>query len=191
MEIELHVSDTSEEDRRMITEILRILKSEGNNLVNFKKSNQCQLEEIANRVNKILDKMPTRTITEMNNLINAVSIYVATELSLKQTVQRQSKQPWWKRWIEGDIKMLWKEINILVREKKGELRRRGKVEQPEKKCNIRRKGITTLIDELNQCGKMPNRKTPGRDGVQGFWLTKLRITEQLNNLLNGEEELPE
>ena len=113
MEIELHVSDTSEEDRRMITEILRILKSEGNNLVNFKKSNQCQLEEIANRVNKILDKMPTRTITEMNNLINAVSIYVATELSLKQTVQRQSKQPWWKRWIEGDIKMLWKEINIL------------------------------------------------------------------------------
>ena len=47
-----------------------------------------------------------------------------------------------------------------------------------------------------QCRKMPNWKAPGRDGVQGFWLKNLRsfhgrLAEQLNNLLNGEEELPE
>lgn len=118
-----------EEDRRMITELLRILKSGGNNLVNFKKANQCQLEAITNRVTKILHKIPTRTITETNNLINAVSIYLAKEFGLKQTVWRQSKQPWWKRGIERDIKMLRKEVNILVREKLRSRIKKGRQDQ--------------------------------------------------------------
>ena len=47
-----------------------------------------------------------------------------------------------------------------------------------------------------QCRKMPNWKAPGRDGVQGFWLKRLRslhvrIAGQLSDLLNGEEEVPE
>ena len=72
------LNDKSEEDWRIITEILRILKSGGNyRRVNFKTVNQRQIVEITNRINKILDKILTRTIAEMNNLINAVMIYVA------------------------------------------------------------------------------------------------------------------
>ena len=72
------LNDKSEEDWRINTEILRILKSGGNyRRVNFKKVNQRQIVEITNRINKILDKILTRTIAEMNNLINAVMIYVA------------------------------------------------------------------------------------------------------------------
>ena len=45
----------------------------------------------------------------------------------------------------------------------------------------------------NQPGELD---APGRDGVQDFWLRKLRglygrIAEKLNNILNKEEELPE
>ena len=58
------LNDISDEDRWIITEILEVPKSGGNNLVNFKKANQHQLEEITNRVNKVIDKIPTRTITE-------------------------------------------------------------------------------------------------------------------------------
>ena len=48
----------------------------------------------------------------------------------------------------------------------------------------------------SQCRKLPNWKAPGRDGVQGFWLKKMRglhgrIAEQLNNILNKQEQLPE
>lgn len=82
----------SEDDRRIITEILRILKAGGNNPVNFKKVNQRQLEEITNRVNKIYDKIPTRTITETNNLIDAVSIHVAKELGLEQSIWNRTKR---------------------------------------------------------------------------------------------------
>ena len=68
------VNNISEDDRRIITETLEFSKSGGNNLVNFKRENQRQLEEITNRVTKVKDKIPARTITETNNLINAASI---------------------------------------------------------------------------------------------------------------------
>ena len=94
-----------------------------------KKANQRQLEEITNKVNKVIDKKTTRTITETNNLINAASIYVAKKLGLKQNTEKQSKIPWWQRRIERDIKRIRKDINMLERIKRGELRKRGKMEQ--------------------------------------------------------------
>ena len=106
--------DMSEEDRRMITEMLRSLKSGGNNPVNFKKANRRQLEEITNRVNKILDKLPTRTITETNNLINAVSIYVATELALKKMYRGRASSHGGKGGLKEISKCLEKRLKKKV-----------------------------------------------------------------------------
>ena len=39
---------------------------------------------------------------------------------------------------------------LLEREKRGELRKSGKMEQLEKKYNIKGKGITTVLEELKQ-----------------------------------------
>ena len=147
------LNDISEEDRRMITEILEILKSEDNNLVNFKKANQHQLQEITNRVNEIINKIPTRTITETNNFINAASIYVAKELGIKQTTQNQSKMPCGKGKFK-ETKNIRKGINMIERVKRSELRKRGKMEQLEKKYKVRRKGINAVIEELNR-GYLP------------------------------------
>ena len=94
--------------------------------------------------------IPTRTITQTNNLINAASMYVAKELGLKQATQKQSKMPWWQRRIEGDIKKIRRDINMLQRGKRGELRKSGEMEQLEKKYNIKGKGITTVLEELKQ-----------------------------------------
>ena len=46
-----------------------------------------------------------------------------------------------------------------------------------------------------QCRGMPNRKSPGKDGVQGYWLKNLtllhaHIAVQLNQILDGERPLP-
>lgn len=43
---------------------------------------------------------------------------------------------------------------------------------------------------LKQCKKMPSWKTPGPDGVQGFWIKKVtalhkNIASQFDKLLNG------
>ena len=46
-----------------------------------------------------------------------------------------------------------------------------------------------------QCRKIPNLEAPGRDGVQGFKLKKLRglrgrTADKSNNILNRREKLP-
>ena len=43
---------------------------------------------------------------------------------------------------------------------------------------------------------MPNWKSPGKDGVQGYWIKNLsnlhaRISDQLNSILTGTDDLPE
>ena len=129
---------------------MKYWKSGGNNPVNLKKANQRQVEEISNMIKKVIDKIPTRTITKTNNLINAASIYVAKEVGLTQTTKKQSKMPWWQRRIEGDIKRIRKDINMLERGKRGQLRKSGEMEQLENKYNIKGKGITTVLEELKR-----------------------------------------
>ena len=53
---------------------------------------------------------------------------------------------------EEDIKQLKKDINILERVKKGQIgaRKEGKVKLVEEKYRVKRKGLTTVIEELKQ-----------------------------------------
>ena len=48
---------------------------------------------------------------------------------------------------------------------------------------------------MKQCGKMPNWKVPGKDGVQGYRIKNLsnlheRIAAQINKILMGDNNLP-
>ena len=71
---------------------------------------------------------------------------------LNKVKQRKEHIPWWQRRIEGDVKNLRKDINILEREKRGENGVRGKrmVKNLTDKYRINRKGLETVIEELKQ-----------------------------------------
>ena len=57
-------------------------------------------------------------------------------------------------------------------------------------------GVTISIENVRkQAKKMPNWKSPGKDGVQGYWIKNLtnmhdRIADQLNKILMGTDTLP-
>ena len=57
-------------------------------------------------------------------------------------------------------------------------------------------GVTISIENVRkQAKKIPNWKSPGKDGVQGYWIKNLtsmhdRIADQLNNILMGTDTLP-
>ena len=61
----------------------------------------------------------------------------------------KKKVPWWKIRIEEDIKQLKKDSNILERVKKGQIgaRKEGKAKLIEEKYRVKRKGLTTVIEE--------------------------------------------
>ena len=104
------------------------------------------------RVNEAVKYLDSNSITETNSLIVPASVWVAEQIGLKKIEYRKKNEPRWKRRIEGDIKRLKKDVNILERELKGEIgeRKRQKLLQLHEKYRVRKKGSKTVIEELKQ-----------------------------------------
>ena len=110
------------------------------------------LNRTTDRVNKVIEFIETKNITQANNLIKAPGVWVADQLDFKKSDGGKKKDPWWKRRIGENIKQLRKDINILERVKKGQIgpRKEGKAKLVEKKYGVKRKGLKTVIEELKQ-----------------------------------------
>ena len=100
----------------------------------------------------MIELTETKNITQTNNLIKAAGVWVADQLGLKKYEGRKKKDPWWKRLIEEDIKQLSKDINILVRVKKGQIgaRKEAKAKLVQEKYRVKRKGLPMVTEELKQ-----------------------------------------
>ena len=75
---------------------------------------------------------------------------MAETIGLKEVIKNFKKEPWWKRILGKDIQQLRKDINILERMKRGEIRMEDKYRRLEEKYKIRTKGLTTVIEEPKQ-----------------------------------------
>ena len=269
----------------------------------FKGIDRNRLKKETCKVNEVLKYVETCDISGTNELIKAGSIVVAEKLKLKnlaeESGQREGQkifqEPWWKRRIQKDIRVLRGSISVLDRKKRGELKNDAKYEELKKKYNIRNMNrLNVVIEELKQrvvakkvkvkrydqrirqyrqnrlfsndqkkfyqqlngaerkervipdasesvkfwngiwgkekrfnkeadwlidineeksdkeqeemritedcvtrqCKRIQNWKTPGLDGVQGYWIKNFttchsRIACQLNDILNGVKECPD
>ena len=142
------------EEKRQIVEQLKEMMAEGRTTEGImfknvdKKTLRCKTEE----VNRVVKFMKTSNITQTNDLIRAAGAWVAEQLGLKKITYRKKNEPRWKRRIEGDIRRLKQEVNLLEREKKGELgtKKKRKLKDLEARHRIKRKGLKTVIEELKQ-----------------------------------------
>ena len=155
-DITIGVSEATEitpEAQLIIDEVKGLMvQGETNDNIMFKKVDQKRLSEETLKLNGAIKHLVTADITQTNNLTKAASLWVAKQLGLKTVKKGKKQDPWWKRRIEGDIKNLKKDISILEREKKGETGMRGKrkIKNLGDKYGIKRKGLTTVIEELKQ-----------------------------------------
>ena len=99
------------------------------------------LNKTTAKVNRVIELIETKNITQTNNLIKAAGVWVADQLGLKKSEGGKKKDPWWKRHIEEDIKQLRKDTNILERVKKGEIgaRKENKAKLVEVSTELKRK----------------------------------------------------
>ena len=76
-------------------------------------------------VNCILKHIRTENITSTNILIKAVIVSVRKKIDLKACGSKDEKElePWWKRRIKKLINRVRKDINILERHQREEIRR--------------------------------------------------------------------
>ena len=70
----------------------------------------------------------------------------------KKRLYGKKNGPRWKSRIEGDIKKLRRDINLLTRDLKGKLesKKKQKMKELYEKYRVKRKGLKTVIEELKQ-----------------------------------------
>ena len=152
--VAVNVETLDEETQLIIAQLNKILAG-GRNTdgISFKKVDMNTLNRTTAKVNRVIELIETKNITQTNNLIKAAGVWVADQLGLKKYEGVKKKDPRWKRHIEEDIKQLKKDINILERVKKGKIgaRKEGKTKLIEEKYGEKKKeGLTTEIEELKQ-----------------------------------------
>ena len=118
----------------------------------FNKVDKKTLKVQTDRVNEAIKYCKSKNIIETNDLIKAASVWVAEQIGLKNGGCREKSEPRWKRRIEGDIKKLRQDVNLLTRDLKGELgsKKKQKMEEIYEKYRVKKKGLRTVIEELKQ-----------------------------------------
>ena len=117
-----NVETLDEETQLIIAQLNEILAGCRNtDGISFIKVDMNTLNRTTVKVNRVIELIETKNITQTNNLIKAAGVWVADKLGLKKYEGGKKKDPWWKRRIEEDIKQLKKDINILERVKKGQI----------------------------------------------------------------------
>ena len=132
-----------DQDHRQIIQNLKEIMKEGKTTegIMFKKVDKKMLRHATEKVNLAIKFIDTSKTAQTNDLIRAASVWVAEELGLKRIAWREKNQPKWKRRIQGDVKRLRQDFNLLERERKGELgkRRNRKLKYLEENIELRAK----------------------------------------------------
>ena len=144
--------ELSKDEKEIVDRIIEIMKGEDDyEVFTFKRVEKCKINEITAKVNKLVARIQTDNITDTNKLLKAVRSVVAEKIRLKEVIeQTKQKEPWWKRRLDMDLNRLRKDINILERKKRGEIRKEGKYKRLEEKYKIRTKVLPTVTEELKQ-----------------------------------------
>ena len=107
------------------------------------------LEEAA-KVDKVLSKFKTHSITKTNELFYAGAFVVTNRLGVKTDKIAGRKEPMWKRRLQNKIKELREDLSQLEASKDKDISNFRHWERLERKYSIRVKRLNVVIEELKQ-----------------------------------------
>ena len=112
----------NDEHRKIVEQLNEImLEGKTSDGIMFNKVDKKTLKVQTDRVNDAIKYFKSKNITETDDLIKAVSVWVAEQIGLKKRDYREKNEPRWKRRIEGDIKKLRQDVNLLTKDLKDKL----------------------------------------------------------------------
>ena len=117
-----NVETLDEETQLIIAQLNKILAGCRNtDGISFKKVDMDTLNRTTAKVNRVIELIETKSITETNNLVKAAGVWVADQLGLKMYEGGKKKDPWKKDVLKKIQSSLIKDMNILERVKKDKL----------------------------------------------------------------------
>ena len=107
------------------------------------------LEETA-KIDKVLCKFNTHSITKTNELFYAGAVVVASRFGVNINKAAERKKPMWRRRLQNKIKQLRKDLSQLESSKDKEVSNVRHWQTLERKYSIRLKTLSVVIEELKQ-----------------------------------------
>ena len=98
------------------------------------------------KVNKVLCKFKTHSITKANELFYAGAVVVTNRLGVKINKTAERKEPMWRRRLQNKIKELRKDLSQLESSKDKEVSNLRHWQTLERKCSIRLKTLNVVIE---------------------------------------------
>ena len=102
------------------------------------------------KVDKVLSKFKTHSITKTNEFFYAGAAVVTNRLGVKIDKVAGRKEPMWKRRFQNNIKELRKDLSQLEASKDKDISNFRHWERLERKCSIRVKRLNPVTAELKQ-----------------------------------------
>ena len=181
-----------DEELEIAEKLHNIMQSnERERLPSIKKINKKKILVEVQKVNEVLNKIKSNDITTTNDLIYAAAVVVTERLGVKMSKRdTATKEPWWKRRLEDQIKQLRKDIaRVEILKNGGKIKSRFRV-LLQKKYWLKQKGYKRVIEELKQRIKAKAAKVKRyKNRIEQFRQNRLFQTDQsrLYKELNGEE----
>ena len=174
-----NIETLHEETQLTIAQLNKILIGGRNtNGISFKKVDMNTLNRITAKVNRVIELIETKTITQTNNLIKAAGVWLADQLCLKK--HEDGKRKIHGGNIEEDIKQLKNNVNILERIKKVEIgaHKEGKAKRVIEKYRVNRKVLITVTEELNKGYLQKLLKYLNANSIQQYRINRLLKVDQ-------------
>ena len=151
LEADEEIGNLEEEEIAIIEEIAEVLeRRQKDKLPALRDIPKKKLLEESAKVDKVLCKFKTHSITKTNELFYAGAVVVTNRLGVKINKAAERKEPMWRRRLQNKIKELRKDLSQLESSKDKEVSNVRHWQTLERKYSIRLKTLSFVIEELNQ-----------------------------------------
>ena len=151
MGAEEQADSSDEEEVANVIEIAEVIeRGRKDKLPALRNVPNTKLLEETDKIDKVLSKSKTRSITKTNELFCAGAFVVTNRLGVKIDKVAGRKEPMWKGRLQNKIKELRKDLSQLDTSKDKDISNFRHWERLERKYSIRVKRLNVVIKELKQ-----------------------------------------
>ena len=151
LEADEEIGNLEEEEVAIIEEIAEVLeRRQKDKLPALRDIPKKKLLEESAKVDKVLCKFKTHSITKTNELFYAGAVVVTNRLGVKINKAAERKEPMWRRRLQNKIKELRKDLSQLESSKDKEVSNLRHWQTLERKYSIRLKTLDIVTEELKQ-----------------------------------------
>ena len=144
-------ADSLDEEVAIVMEIAEVIeRGRKDKLPTLRNMPKKKLLEETVKVDKVLSKFETHSITETNELFHARAVVVTNGLGVKIDMVAGRKETIWKRRLQNTIKELRKDLSQLEASKDKDISNFRHWERLERKYSIRVKRFNVAIEELKE-----------------------------------------